>query len=177
MPAAPRSPTPAAFPRVTLRRLQAADVPMMLAMESDPEVMRHSTGVKAADEARRAELLAWLEEPPTNLGHWAIAADGKAVGWVSLTPLEGSGRIQLAYRLCRDAWGMGCATQAAAQLCHYAWRTLDVPELIAVVWPGNTASKRVLEKLGFVHTGPERHYGRDTEVYALPRPGQSDLSS
>ncbi|MNL65094.1 anhydro-N-acetylmuramic acid kinase [compost metagenome] len=104
--------------------------------------------------------------------------DGKAVGWVSLTPLEDTGRIQLAYRLCRDAWGLGCATQAAARLCDYAWQTLDVPELIAVVWPGNAASRRVLEKLGFAFAGMEEHYGRATQVYALPRPaGRSALSS
>ncbi|QVQ27814.1 GNAT family N-acetyltransferase [Achromobacter deleyi] len=169
---------PADSPRVTLRRLHVADVPMMLAMESDPEVMRHSTGVKAADDARRQELLAWLDQPLTDLGHWAIALDGKAVGWVSLTPLEDTGRIQLAYRLCREAWGLGCATQAAAQLCDYAWQTLDVPELIAVVWPGNAASRRVLEKLGFAFAGMEQHYGRATQVYALPRPaGRSALSS
>ncbi|MEN4918043.1 GNAT family N-acetyltransferase [Achromobacter spanius] len=158
------------IPRVILRRLRKADVPMMLAMESDPAVMRFSTGVKAADEARRQELLSWLDEPATDIGHWAIEADGEAVGWVSLTPLEATGRIQLAYRLSRHAWGLGCATQAGAQLCDYAWRTLEIPELVAVVWPGNMASMRVLTKLGFTRIGTERHYGRDTEVYALPRP-------
>ncbi|WP_313621932.1 GNAT family N-acetyltransferase [Achromobacter sp.] len=156
-------------PRVTLRRLQIADVPMMLAMESDPVVMRYSTGVKPADEARRRELLSWLNEPVTDIGHWAVEADGKAVGWISLTPLEDTGRTQLAYRLSRDAWGLGCATQAGAQLCRYAWRTLDIQALFAVVWPGNTASMRVLEKLGFTRIGAERHYGRDTEVYVLSR--------
>ncbi|MFD4837031.1 GNAT family N-acetyltransferase [Achromobacter sp. NPDC058515] len=161
---------PTASPRVTLRRLQESDVPMMLAMESDPEVMRHSTGVKPADEARRRELLAWLNEPQTDIGHWAIVADGKAVGWVSLTPLEDTGRIQLAYRLCRDAWGLGCATRAAAQLCDYAWQRLDAPELVAVVWPDNHASARVLEKLGFAFSAHAQHYGRGTAVYALPRP-------
>jgi len=163
--------------RVTLRRMQEDDIPMLLAMESDPEVMRYSTGVKPADQARRQELLAWLREPLTRLGHWAIAIDGAAVGWVSLVPLAGTDSIQLAYRLQRTAWGRGYASEAAKQLCEYAWRELEVAELVAVVWPDNRASVRVLEKLGFTLRARERHYGRETIVYALPRPAaESGLS-
>ncbi|WP_315131534.1 GNAT family N-acetyltransferase [Achromobacter marplatensis] len=161
---------PAPCPSVTLRRVQADDVPMILAMEADPAVMRHSTGIKPATEARRQELLTWLREPLTDIGHWTVLIDGAAVGWVSLVPLEDGGRLQLAYRLCRAAWGQGYATQAARLLCDYAWRALDVPELVAVVWPDNHASVRVLEKLGFAFSAHERHYDRPTAVYALPRP-------
>jgi len=156
--------------RVTLRRMQEDDIPMLLAMESDPEVMRYSTGVKPADEARRQELLAWLREPLTRLGHWAITVDGAAVGWVSLVPLAGTDSIQLAYRLQRAAWGKGYASQAAKQLCEYAWRETEVSELLAVVWPDNQASVRVLEKLGFAFRSRECHYDRETIVYTLPRP-------
>lgn len=155
---------------VTLRRVRTGDVPMILAMESDPAVMRHSTGVKPATQARRQELLAWLHEPHTDIGHWTVLADGAAVGWISLVPLEDGGRIQLAYRLCRAAWGHGYATLAGRLLCGHAWRVLDVPELVAVVWPGNQASIRVLEKLGFAFSAYEQHYDRSTAVYALPRP-------
>jgi len=156
--------------RVTLRRMQEDDIPMLLAMESDPEVMRYSTGVKPADEARRQELLAWLREPLTRLGHWAITVDGAAVGWVSLVPLAGTDSIQLAYRLQRAAWGKGYASQAAKQLCEYAWRETEVSELVAVVWPDNQASVRVLERLGFAFRSRECHYDRETIVYTLPRP-------
>ncbi|WP_454694973.1 GNAT family N-acetyltransferase [Achromobacter aegrifaciens] len=163
--------------RVTLRRMQEDDIPMLLSMESDPEVMRYSTGVKPADQARRQELLAWLREPLSRLGHWAIAIDGAAVGWVSLVPLAGTDSIQLAYRLQSTVWGRGYASEAAKQLCEYAWRELEVAELVAVVWPDNQASVRVLEKLGFAFRARERHYDRETIVYALPRPAaESGLS-
>lgn len=159
-------------PTVTLRRLRADDVPMILALESDPEVMRHSTGVKPATAARRQELLDWLQTPPDDIGHWAVVDPrGMAVGWISLTWLEDTGALQLAYRLQRAAWGHGHATQAARQLCEYAWRTLDAAALVAVTWPDNLGSQRVLEKLGFTFRAIETHYGRDTRVYVLARPG------
>lgn len=163
--------TPPATPSVTLRRLRADDVPMILALESDPEVMRHSTGVKPATQARRQELLDWLRTPPDDIGHWAVVGpDGVAVGWISLTRLEDTGALQLAYRLQRSAWGRGYATQAARQLCDYAWRALGRAELLAVTWPDNLRSQRLLEKLGFAFRAVETHYGRDTRVYVLARP-------
>ncbi|ALX84572.1 GNAT family acetyltransferase [Achromobacter denitrificans] len=159
-------------PTITLRRLRTDDVPMILALESDPEVMRHSTGVKPATQARRQELLEWLRTPPDDIGHWAVVdPHDVAVGWISLTRLEDTGALQLAYRLQRAAWGRGYATQAARQLCDYAWRALDATELVAVTWPDNLGSQRVLDKLGFTFRAIETHYGRDTRVYVLARPG------
>ena len=150
---------PAERPPVALRRMCVDDVPMLLALESDPEVMRYSTGVKPATEARRRELLDWLREAPGKLGHWAVVADGDAVGWASLTPLPGTDRIQLAYRLQRRAWGRGCATAAGRQLCDYAWRMLDVEALSAVAWPDNLASRRVLENSASSRPAPKRTTG------------------
>lgn len=89
---------------------------------------------------------------------------------MSLVPLAGTDSIQLAYRLQRAAWGKGYASQAAKQLCEYAWRETEVSELVAVVWPDNQASVRVLEKLGFAFRSRECHYDRETIVYTLPRP-------
>ena len=147
---------PAERPPVALRRMCVDDVPMLLALESDPEVMRYSTGVKPATEARRRELLDWLREAPGKLGHWAVVADGDAVGWASLTPLPGTDRIQLAYRLQRRAWA-GAATAAGRQLCDYAgacWMSRPCPPS-----PGRTTSRRVLEKLGFVRPAQKRTTG------------------
>ena len=163
---------PAERPPVALRRMCVDDVPMLLALESDPEVMRYSTGVKPATEARRRELLDWLRGRPASsaTGPWWPTATRSAG---PANAIAGTDRIQLAYRLQRRAWGRGCATAAGRQLCDYAWRMLDVAALSAVAWPDNLASRRVLEKLGFVQAGTETHYGRDTVAYLLPRPASA----
>lgn len=49
---------------------------------------------------------------------------------------------------------------------------LEVAALVAVAWPDNLGSQRVLEKLGFTFRGIEAHYGRATRVYVLARPGR-----
>jgi len=96
--------------------MTAADVPFIMAMEADPQVMQHSTGRIAPTDARRVELLGLIAAvPDAGLGHWCIEHGAQPIGWV----LEHTRRIQLAYRLARSAWGHGFATEAGeAALAH-----------------------------------------------------------
>ncbi|AYQ40821.1 MULTISPECIES: GNAT family N-acetyltransferase [Burkholderia cepacia complex] len=153
-------------PRLIIRRLASQDIDLFLTMESDPEVMRFTTGVIEATPERRAELLAAVGVQRTDgLGHWCVEKDSAAIGWISLTSLENTGRIELAYRFTRTAWGHGYATEAGQAMAEYSESVLQLSECVAVVWPGNEASKRVLFKLQFCYEGLSHHYGRDVEVF------------
>lgn len=156
--------------RLRLRRFCHDDIPMMLAMESDPEVMLHSTGIIEATLERQAALRAWMELPQDDLGHWAIDVRGQAQGWVSLTPLADTGRIQLAYRLRRSAWGRGWALLACRDVLTHAWEAVRLAGVAAVVWPENVRSRRLLEKLGFLEEGEGIYYQRRVCIYGLSRP-------
>lgn len=148
-----------------IRRPSLADVDAVLDMEADPEVMRYSTGVIVPTPARRQTLASYFDAPPPEpLGHWIIRAGDDVAGWVSLTELDHTGRVQLAYRLQRKRWGQGLATAAAQWACAHA-RHAGLQALVAVVWPGNDASRRVLEKSGFHFEAVSRHYDRDTLLY------------
>jgi len=152
--------------RLKFRRMTSADVPFIMAMEADPEVMRHTTGRIAPTESRRMELLGVIAAvPDAGLGHWCIEQCAQAIGWVSLTLLEQTGRTQLAYRLARSAWGQGFATEAGEAALAYAQVALGLAECVAVVWPANTSSLRVLSKLGFRKEGTATHYGHEVEVH------------
>ena len=153
-------------PALDIRRPTPDDVDAVLGMEADPEVMRYSTGVIAPTVARRLTLATYFASPPPDpLGHWIVSSDDEVAGWVSLTELEDTCRVQLAYRLRRMTWGQGIATAAANWACAHAARA-GLQALVAVVWPGNTASRRVLEKSGFHFEAASRHYDRDTLLYA-----------
>lgn len=151
---------------MSLQRLSVADADMVLTMEADSEVMLHSTGLIAPTEERRTELLAYLASDQGVLGHWAISQSGVAVGWVSLTPLANTQRTQVAYRLMRDYWGKGLATEAVRDICQYAKHVVGLQEIAAVVWPENGRSHRLLERTGFRLEGEAVHYERRVFVYA-----------
>ncbi|SOB82686.1 GNAT family N-acetyltransferase [Streptomyces sp. 1331.2] len=63
----------------------------------------------------------------------------------------------LGYVLRRDVWGRGYAGEIVGLLCDFAFRTLDLHRLAARVDVDNTASARVLTRLGFRLEGRERH--------------------
>ncbi len=61
------------------------------------------------------------------------------------------GEPELAFELLRQAWGRGYATEAAWAVLEWA-RSSGHERLWATVWDWNTASRRVLAKLGFTET-------------------------
>ena len=76
-----------------------------------------------------------------------------ALGIVGLNP-KGTDSLELHYWIRTDHAGRGLATEAARALVEWARDELQAPRL--ELWAGreNHASRRVAEKLGFVHLGP-----------------------
>lgn len=86
---------------------------------------------------------------------WSEADRGPIAGAVSLFDID---RVSgtLSYWLLPDYRGEGYATEAVSLLCDYALRELGLHRIRADVFAENDASKRLLERLGFVHEGTER---------------------
>jgi len=143
-------------PRLLLRPLILEDVDWLAHLYADPEVSRFLLdGAAPLEEARRtAEAVVSLDLRRCHFGNWAIQdkATGVIHGWTELSKLRPwsgpSDEIALSYVLCRSSWGRGIATEAAGRLLQHAFEVQALDRVMAVIMPGNTASKRVLEKLG-----------------------------
>ncbi len=148
--------------RLRLRGWRPDDAPPLAAMNADPEVMRYiGSGAKPYAEAlERAGRLVWAR-PGKGLGLWAIeeSATGVFQGWAGLIPLDDTEEIELAYRLPKSSWGRGIATEAARPLLAYGFDELRLELIAAVTDPENRASRRVLDKLGFLYQGLRGAYG------------------
>ena len=55
---------------------------------------------------------------------------------------------ELGYDFRSDYWNQGFATEAASAVRDYAFKVLQLPQLISLIRVGNMASKRVAEKIG-----------------------------
>ncbi|MGH7421190.1 MAG: GNAT family N-acetyltransferase, partial [Candidatus Rokuibacteriota bacterium] len=77
--------------------------------------------------------------------------------------------VEVAYRLARSAWGRGVATEAARALVAYALGPLALPRVVAVTYPENHASQRVLDKLGFERRGLTEYKGVPATFHVLTR--------
>jgi RimJ/RimL family protein N-acetyltransferase len=67
-------------------------------------------------------------------------------------------RMQFGYCLARDAWGKGYATEAASAFVAAALRSPDIKRVQAYCDVENSASARVLEKIGLEREGTLRRY-------------------
>ena len=143
-------------PRLVLRRFTADDVDHLVALDADPAVMRYITGGIATPRAEIEDevLPAWLRwyERSDHLGFWAAEdrATGAFLGWFHLRPGEGRGddEPELGYRLRREAWGKGLATEGSQALVDDAFTNRGAGRVLAQTMVVNTASRRVMEKVG-----------------------------
>jgi RimJ/RimL family protein N-acetyltransferase len=141
--------------RLRLRRLSAADEPLLVALDGDPEVMRYIGSRGGTPEEIVARVRDRTVADHGALGWWVVEGreNGAFHGVAALLRMPEGEDIELAYRLTRASWGAGLATEAASALARYAFDRVGLPRLVAVTFPENIASQRVLEKVGFVHDG------------------------
>ena len=141
--------------RLTLRRFTPEDVDHLVALDSDPEVMRYLNGGAPTPRAViEGEILpgfmrSYAAGAP--FGVWALIerASGAFLGWVSLRPDRARAReATLGYRLRHAAWGQSYAPEAARALLASAFRDPTLQRVTATTYQDNHASRRVMEKLG-----------------------------
>lgn len=90
--------------------------------------------------------------------HYCIDVDGEAVGGITFTPGSDVERFsaEAGYWLAEPLWGRGIMTQALQAAVADYFRRSGIVRLQAVVYAGNRASMRVLEKAGFRRCGIRR---------------------
>ncbi|MEV4619921.1 GNAT family N-acetyltransferase [Asanoa sp. NPDC049573] len=140
----------------------ASDLDEVFALHDDPEVMRFINGGRPAsrDAIRERTLPQLLERFAAfdgGRGCWAAhdRADDRFVGWFALRPVQPDRATvaDLGYRLRRDAWGRGYATEGARALVDKGFRDLRVNRIVADTMTVNARSRRVLEKAGLTLVG------------------------
>ena len=59
--------------------------------------------------------------------------------------------VEIGWRLAREAWGHGYATEAAREACRIGFEEVGLTELVSFTVPANVRSLRVMERLGMAH--------------------------
>jgi len=154
--------------RLLLRHFQTTDDEPMYRVFCDPEVMRFSDGVKSKEWVQ-----GWLQTcleryEAWGFGPYAIVEQRNQVvigycGLFFFPDLDGQPETEIGYRLAGSAWGQGYATEAAKAVRDFAFETLSVKRLIAMIDPSNVASIRVAEKIGM-------HYQKDVMLEGYDHP-------
>jgi ribosomal-protein-alanine N-acetyltransferase len=101
---------------------------------------------------RHRELLA-KQQAGIGAFYVLVAEDGAIVGRFNLVFVE-EGVAELGYRVAQKTASQGVATAGVRKLCLLAASRHGVSTLRAATSGGNIASQKVLQKAGFMPTGP-----------------------
>lgn len=167
--------------RLRLRPLTPGDLPALRAIRAKEEVARYlgTTALQTPEfvEARLHAYLACYRQHGFGVAAAVEKASGEFVGWGGLQPLEygwtgeRSARaeqdIEVGYGFDTPHWGKGYATELAAAWLRYGFEEVKLARIVAVTWPSNKGSWRVMEKLGMKYETTEQHYGNECVVYAI----------
>jgi ribosomal-protein-alanine N-acetyltransferase len=127
--------------RLVIRAPRAHERAAMYALFADP------ANERVAPDADPAQVRRWGYGAPW--GVWERET-GELVGDASLHYDTTFGAWELSYGFRRDRWGRGYASEAAQACVRHGFETMRVARIVADVDPANPASRRVLEKCGFV---------------------------
>jgi RimJ/RimL family protein N-acetyltransferase len=149
--------------RLLLRDWRLSDAEPFAALNADPEVTRYLRGPMRRDESD--ELLARVR------GHWQehgfglyaveVKRSGAFAGFVGLAipsflP-EVLPAVEVGWRLAREHWGNGYATEGARASLAHGFGELGLRQIISLIDPSNTASVRVAERLGMARGRDRTH--------------------
>jgi RimJ/RimL family protein N-acetyltransferase len=152
--------------RLILREFVAGDWPAVLAYQRDPLYLRLYEWEDRAEADVRAFVNRFVEQQldqPRTRFQLAVTlkAGGRLIGNAGIR-LNGvdSHAAEIGYELAPNEWGHGYATEAARAILRFGFEELGLHRVGAWTVADNTASARVLEKLGMTLEGRLRDYHR-----------------
>ncbi len=160
--------------RLLLREFVEEDLEELYRMNSDKEVMKYvgdgsiRTYVEQQEELQKLRQF-YVRNP--GMGIWAtVLKDGNTIaGGAGLVWYDKTRQVELGYRLLKEHWGKGIATEASLALLAYGFNTLGVNLIVSSAHPDNTASRRVIEKAGLTFTTMRCQYGCQQAYYEITR--------
>jgi RimJ/RimL family protein N-acetyltransferase len=159
--------------RLCLRIFEPAHLDALAKINSDPELMRHTgDGNTVSREETKKRLHRDIE-------HWrqhgfglraAIhKSDRVFIGFCGLQFVAGTQEVEVGFRLAKQYWGQGLATEAARAVVRHGFEVLGLDRIIGLAQPANVASQRVLEKSGLRHERNSYYYEHLVRYYAIGR--------
>ena len=159
--------------RLKLRRFTPNDLNDLYEIRADPDVMRYigSGKPESIEQVQTAfnKLLAHWEQH--GFGRWAVLdkESEKLIGWCGLAYLENTEDVEIGYGIAKSYWGKGLTSEAAAAVLKWGFEELGLDHIVAVAWPDNVASRRVMDRLGMKYVKMAHNYHAEVVYYAIRR--------
>ncbi len=150
-------------PRLRFRDWREADLDPFSLLNADKEVMKYFPKTLSTEETKEFYKSIESEFKECGFGLYAVEVKGNDdfIGFVgfhratfeaNFTPC-----IEIGWRLKKDAWGYGYATEGASACLQYGFNTLGLEEVYSFTADINEPSKRVMTKIGMSYIKTFHH--------------------
>jgi RimJ/RimL family protein N-acetyltransferase len=164
--------------RLLLRPFTPTDLEaLQTVVWGDPMVTKYLPGgrPRTLDETQKIiDYYVGCWDRPTEAIWGVVRPDtGCLIGQCGLKPMSAPAQdVEILYALAVDSWGLGYATEVARACLRFGFEDFDCDHLRAVAVPENTASRRVMEKLGMTCDGlfpSDKGFDENLAFYSLAR--------
>ncbi|WP_420349591.1 GNAT family N-acetyltransferase [Pelagibius sp.] len=147
--------------RLILRPWRDADVEPFAALNADPVVMEHFPAPQTRAETEAVMMRIREEMAKHGFSWFAVEAPGVArfIGFIGLwapnfdapfTSIQDP-IVEVGWRLAKEFWGKGYATEGARECLRFGFEDLDLKEIVSFTTTTNTPSQKVMQRLGMTH--------------------------
>jgi ribosomal-protein-alanine N-acetyltransferase len=160
-------------PRLTARAPRADDFPSVVSLYQNSRVMAKLGGVLTDAEISQRiafELERWQQDG-FGQWYWFEKSTEEFIGRGGLRKLEIENRevVELGYSLLPEYWRKGLATEMAEASLAIGFTRLNLDEIVSFTEINNIASRRVMEKVGFIFDHNFIHGGLPQVMYRLQK--------
>lgn len=163
--------------RLVVRQIRDHDVPHLLEMNNDPDVMKYITPdfnpTSAYEEMAFIQGEKLYYKKHQEFGLWMVEHTDDTVGWISLKYNGDLKGFEIGYRFKKNAWHQGYATEIGLGVLEYA-AFFNIGNIYGVVDERNKASIHVLEKLGMTFVKSKLILERHVHIYCYERRSNDD---
>lgn len=160
--------------RLYLRPLESGDLDRLAAIYSNMNVMRFiGMGKTFSRQQTERSITSWGEyEAKHGFSNWAIIRkdDGALLGKCGLSHLPDDSDIEISYILDEKYWGQGYATEISKAVLDYGFSKLSLKRIVALTYPQNSPSIKVLEKIGLKYEREADYWGVKFLFFSIEKP-------
>jgi len=159
--------------RLLIRRFTLADLDKLIETRSDSEVNKYLGGKTFQNPIALKKRLGFYLDCYKKFGFGTCAMiwkpTGEMIGSSGIQPLEDTGEIEVGYSIVKEFWRRGIGFECAHAWLKYGFENAGLERIVAVTYPENVGSWRIMEKCGMKYEKTETHYGFECLFYAVSR--------
>jgi RimJ/RimL family protein N-acetyltransferase len=143
--------------RLLLRQWRESDREPFAAMNADPAVMEHFPSTMTPEQSNDFvdRISPAIDERGWGLWALEVRETGRFIGFTGLSvpsfEAHFTPAVEIGWRLTKEAWGNGYATEAARAALTYGFGSAGLDEIVSFTTTTNLPSQRVMQRIGMTH--------------------------